>query len=380
LPGENKILFVAGEVSGDIHGAVLIRELKQMNENISFYGIGGDRMKAEGIHLTEHMNNMAFLGFAEVIRHLPHIRRVRKNILDLVKRENIRTAVLIDYPGFNLNIARELDKSGLRIIYYITPQVWAWGKGRIKTIRKLIDKVLVILPFEKEFFDKNGIESEFVGHPLLDRIKEYPYQEREKFLEEYKLDRNKNLLLILPGSREQEVKAIFPESIKAAERLSVEFNLQTVVACSDNIDEKVFFPFSKEFNFTVIKGKAYELLKYSSAGIIKSGTSTLEAGLFELPMVIVYKTNPITYLIGKNLVKLKSIGLVNIIAGEKIVPELIQKDLNAEMIYSEVRKYFTDLSYAEDVRHKLKRLKSLLGERGASLKAASIITGMLKNG
>jgi lipid-A-disaccharide synthase len=232
------------------------------------------------MHITEHINNMAFLGFAEVIKHLPFIGRVKKSILETVKRENIKTAVLIDYPGFNLNIAQKLKELQVRVIYYITPQVWAWGKGRVKQIKELTDKVLVILPFEKEFFEKNGIQAEYVGHPLLDRIRNYEIQEKGEFLKENSLDPAKEILLILPGSREQEVRTIFPESIKAAGRLSEEFNMQIVVACSDNINEEIFKNYRQTQSFSVIKGKTYELFRYAAAGIIKSGTSTLEAALF----------------------------------------------------------------------------------------------------
>jgi lipid-A-disaccharide synthase len=379
LNGEEKILFIAGEVSGDLHGAALIKELKRMNPKLSFYGMGGSRMEAEGMHIIEHINNMAFLGFAEVVKHLPHIRKVKRNILDVVKQENIKTAILIDYPGFNLSIAKKLKELKVSIIYYITPQVWAWGKGRIKNIKELTDKVLVILPFEQEFFEKNGIESVYVGHPLLDRLEDYTFQERNDFFKDNNLDLQKDILLVLPGSREQEVKVIFPESIKAAERISKEFNMQTIVACSDNISEDVFEEYKKNYSFSVVKGRSYELFRYSSAGIIKSGTSTLEAALFELPMVIVYRTNPVTYMIGKNLVSLKNIGLVNIIYGETIVPELIQNDMNQENIYSAVKKIVTDEKYNSTVKGKLRKVKELLGEKGASEKAASEITGMLRN-
>jgi lipid-A-disaccharide synthase len=379
LSKENKILFIAGEVSGDLHGAALISELKKQNSSLIFYGIGGERMKSEGLQLLEHINNMAFLGFVEVVRHLPEIRRIRKAVLDLVKKENIKTAVLIDYPGFNLNLAKGLKKLNVKVIYYITPQVWAWGKGRVKTIRKLIDKVLVILPFEKEFFSRHGIESKFVGHPLVERINNFSFPEKEVFCREHDLNPAKDILVILPGSREHEVSKIFPDAIKAAQKISEEFGLQTVVACSENIEENMFREFSGKYSFTLITGKTYELLKFSRCGIIKSGTSTLEAALLGLPMVIVYRTNPLTYLIGKNLVNLKSIGLVNIISEENIVPELIQNNLNVEKLSTEIKKYLTDEKYTASVKMKLNRLKDLLGSSKASENAAEEILGVMEN-
>jgi lipid-A-disaccharide synthase len=265
------------------------------------------------------------------------------------------------------------------VIYYITPQVWAWGKGRVKTIRKLIDKVLVILPFEKEFFSRHGIESKFVGHPLVERINNFSFPEKEVFCREHDLNPAKDILVILPGSREHEVSKIFPDAIKAAQKISEEFGLQTVVACSENIEENMFREFSGKYSFTLITGKTYELLKFSRCGIIKSGTSTLEAALLGLPMVIVYRTNPLTYLIGKNLVNLKSIGLVNIISEENIVPELIQNNLNVEKLSTEIKKYLTDEKYTASVKMKLNRLKDLLGSSKASENAAEEILGVMEN-
>jgi lipid-A-disaccharide synthase len=376
---EEKILFISGEISGDLHGAALIHELRKINSRFSFFGIGGDQMKSEGMHLTEHIDNMAFMGFVEVIRHIPYINKVKKSILELVKKEDIKTAVLIDYPGFNLNLARKLKELDVKIIYYITPQVWAWGKGRIKAIKELINKVLVILPFEKKFFEKYGIEAEYVGHPLIDRISDYSFQKKEEFFGEYNLNLLKPVLLILPGSRRQEVETIFPECIKAANRIIKEFDMQAAVACSENIEEEFFAKYKKDFRFNVIKGKTYELFKYSEAGIIKSGTSTLEAALFELPMVVVYKTNPLTYLIGKNLVSLRNISLVNIIYGKELVPELIQNNLTSERIYNETRKVITDNRNDKGIIKELREVKKIIGGKGASRKTALIIAGITGN-
>lgn len=374
-----KILFIAGEASGDLHGAALIRELKNSDNNLSFHGIGGDKMRSEGMLLVEHINNMAYLGFVEVIKHLPHINRIKRKLLDLVQNEGINMAVLIDYPGFNLNIAKVLKQLGVKVIYYITPQVWAWGKGRVKKIKERTDKVLVILPFEKEFFGKHGIESEYVGHPLIDRINEHNFPGRDIFCRDNGLDPDKQIIAVLPGSRKQEVLKIFPETIKAADRIRKEFDFQVAVACSDNIEEIMFAPFSGEYNFRLVKGSTYELLKYSYAGLIKSGTSTLEAAMFGLPMVIVYRTSPVTYFIGKKVVKLRNIGLVNIIAGETIVPELIQNNLNERELYNELKKYIEDKKYYNFTKTRLSRVSNRLGDSGASSRAASEIIGVLEN-
>jgi len=380
LAKENKILFVSGEVSGDLHGAALINELRNNESSLAFYGIGGEKMRSEGMILIEHINNMAFLGFVEVIRHLPFIRGVRKKVLNVVREENIRTAVLIDYPGFNLNLAKQLKKMGVKIVYYITPQVWAWGKGRVKTIKDLVDKVLVTLPFEKEFFSEYGIDSVYVGHPLIERINSYSFITKEEFYSENNIDIKKEILALLPGSRGHEVLSIFPEAFKAARKIADEFGMQIVVACPENIDPRLFERFASADEFTVIQNRSYELLKYAKFGIIKSGTSTLEAALLELPMVIVYKTNPLTYFIGRNLVSIKNIGLVNIIAGETIVPELIQNDMNEERIYEEIKKILSDGDKYKAVKKRLNGVKNKLGSSSASRSAAAEISGVMQNG
>jgi lipid-A-disaccharide synthase len=319
---------------------------------------------------------MAFLGFAEVVKHLPFIRRVQKELIQLIKRENIKFAVLIDYPGFNLNFAKKLKGIGVKIIYYISPQIWAWGGGRIKKIKKLVDKMLVVFPFEEELYKKNDVNVELVGHPLIERINEYKFLSREELLNKFNLS-DDEILLVMAGSREHEVNKIFPEVIKAAERIAKEFGLQVIVACSSNIDENIFYNSVRSKEFTVIKGFTYDLMRYSRLGIIKSGTSTLEAGIFGLPMVIVYKTSMLTYLIGKNLIQVDNIGMVNIISGETVVPELIQNDVNEKTIYSECKKILSDKTLYEKIKRKFMLLKEKLGSTGASGKAARIIYSLL---
>lgn len=315
------LMIIAGEVSGDLHGASLIEELMKLDGNLEIYGIGGDRMQTAGMNLIYHINRMAFLGFIEVVKHIPFIKKVQHDLISVIKEKQIKNVVLIDYPGFNLSIAKKLKAMDINIIYYISPQIWAWGAGRIKKIKKLVSKMLVVFPFEEEIYKNAGVDVEFVGHPLPERINNYNFIPKDEFYNKFNLNDEKGILLILPGSRTHEVEKIFPEVIKAAERTADKFNLQVVIACSPNIDEKVFLKLSGRKKYSVIKGYTYELLKYARLGIVKSGTSTLEAGLFGLPMVIVYKTSYLTYLIGKNLIKVDNIGMANIITGEKLVPD-----------------------------------------------------------
>ena len=368
------ILIIAGEASGDLHGSALINELKKIDSSINVFGIGGEKMKNSGMNILYSIDKLAFLGFTEVIKHIPFIKKVQREILRLVKEKEIKNAVLIDYPGFNLSLAKKLKASGLYLFYYISPQIWAWGSGRIKKIRLLINKMIVVFPFEEELYRKNNVNAEFVGHPLLERINEYDLFSKDEFYTKFNLDLTKDILLILPGSRENEITHIFPSAIKAAAKLSNEFNLQTIVACADNIDMNVFKVPGRKTDFKIIKGFNYDLMNLAKIGIIKSGTATLEAGLFSLPMVIIYKTSQLTYLIGKKLIKLDTIGMANIITGEKIVPELIQANANVENIYSECKKILSDLMLYSSIRSRLSLLKEKLGELGASRKAAQIIS------
>ena len=375
------ILVIAGEASGDLHGASLVRELKNLDSSLKIFGIGGNKMKAEGMELIYHIDKMAFLGFVEVIKHLPFIKKVQRDLIAEVKRRKVSEVVLIDYPGFNLSIAKKLKKHEpelkLELIYYITPQVWAWGKGRVYKIRELFKKVLVVFPFEEKFFKEKNVNAEFVGHPLIQEIDNYNFVSRNLLDNKFDLDPAKEILLILPGSRKQEVKSIFPEAVNAASKLADEFDMQIVVACSSNLDEKVFDELTDHKNFKVIKDHTYDLLKHAKFGIVKSGTSTLEAGLLELPMVIIYKTSWLTYTIGKSLVKIKNIGMANIVLDEQVVPELIQKEANAERIYDEAKNILSDEDMLNNIKLRLSRIKKVLGDKNAPKNAAKIIYSLI---
>jgi lipid-A-disaccharide synthase len=370
---EIKILMIAGEVSGDLAGAGLIKELKKLDENIKVFGIGGDKMREAGMELSYHINKMAFLGFTEVVKHIPFIKRVQRELIELVKQNKIEIVVLIDYPGFNLSFAKKLKAYKTQIIYYISPQIWAWGKGRMKTIRTYVDKMIVVFPFEEELYKSNNVNAVFVGHPLLERLESYNYLSKEELEKKFELTAGKDILLIMPGSRKHEIEKIFKPCINAASKLANQFNLQIVVACASNIDKNLFHRFSDQKNFKVISGYTYDLMKISKIGIIKSGTSTLEAAIAGLPMVIVYKTSLPTYLIGRTLVKIKSIGMANIILGEQVVPELIQHRVNESEIIEACNKILSDSSQYQRIKEKLLSVKDKIGSAGASARAAENI-------
>ena len=369
-----KLLIIAGEASGDLHGSALIKELKNFDENIEIFGIGGDKMINAGMKSIFHINAMSFLGFIEIIKHLPFIRKVKKDLIALVKKEDIRNVVLIDYPGFNLSIAKSFNELGLNNIYYISPQIWAWGKGRIKKIKKLINRMIVFFPFEEKLYTSNNVNSDFVGHPLVKTIDEYNFASKKEIIARYDFDKDKDILLLLPGSRKQELDKILPDLLKSADMLNKQFNLQTVIACADNIDEEYFSSYRANSNFSLVKGDTYNLLKNSKFSIVKSGTSTLEAGIIGSPFIVVYKTNYFTYLIGKALIKIKNIALANIVAEQTVVKELIQKDVNPIKIYNTCKEYLDNSDKYTDLKFELSKIKAKLKTEGdPSKKAAEII-------
>ncbi len=374
---KHKLMIITGEVSGDLIGASLIMELNKLDPGLMIFGIGGDKMREQGMNILYHINKMAFLGFTEVVKHLPFIKKVQADLLAVSKKEEIKNVVLIDYPGFNLNIAKKFKKNGMKIIYYISPQLWAWGSGRMKKIKRLVNKMLVVFSFEEKLYKSNNVDVEFVGHPLVDRINEHQFLSKEELFSQFDLDGSKELLLLMPGSRKHEVEKLFPQIIKAAKKLADEFKLQIVIACSSNIDENLFYELSGQSDSKVITGYTYDLMKYAKFGIVKSGTSTLEAGYFALPMIIVYKISGLTYLIVKKLIKVNKIGMVNILLEDNVVPELIQNDVSEENIYASGKKILSDEEYYNSVKVKLNKVKDKLGNEGASARAAKQIYALM---
>ena len=369
-----KLLIIAGEASGDLHGSSLISELLKIDKDIEIYGIGGDKMIKEGMKTIYHINQMSFLGFIEVIKHLPFIKKVKRDIIDFAKKNDIKHTVLIDYPGFNLNLARSLNELKINLIYYISPQIWAWGTHRINKIRKYINRMIVFFPFEQKLYSANNVKTDFVGHPLSIALRDYHFTNFSETVKNYDLDRERDIILLLPGSRMQEVDKILPDLLEAANKIALEYNLQIVVACADNIDPHYFNVFRNVIEFAVVKGGTYNLLKNSKIAIVKSGTSTLEAGLIGTPFIVVYKTNFFTYLIGKALIKIKNIALANIVAEDEIVTELIQNDVNPNRIYNECKSLLEDETLYNELKNKLLKIKNKLAtDDNPSRMAAEIV-------
>jgi len=364
-----QILLIAGEVSGDHHGAALVKELKKLDPEYSFFGIGGDGLKSEGMDILFHIEEMAFLGIGEIIRHLPFIKRVKESLIKKAKNEKPVCAVLIDYPGFNMRMAKALKQLQIPVLYYISPQLWAWGKGRLKNVQKYIDKMLVLFPFEKKFYKDHDIEVEYVGHPLVDK--------HVPFLKESirRIDPQNVSIGLLPGSRKQEVNQLLPKMISSVRQL---FNQNKINRAE--IVKVTHLPNSLYSNMltdvdtfiTIVEKPLNETLPEYDAIIAASGTATLETGYFGVPMLIVYHVNPLTYWLGKLLVKVPFIGLVNIVAEKQVAFELIQKDFTVEAAISHLNKIIEPKENLR-IREELKIVRDKLGQPGASSRAAQFV-------
>ncbi|GAB1443780.1 lipid-A-disaccharide synthase [Ignavibacteriales bacterium] len=368
-----RYLIIAGEASGDLHGSALVKALKVIDPSVELFGIGGDKMEKEGVKLLFHIKQMAFLGFGEVVKHLPYIIKVQKRLLLEARKKKVDAVVLIDYPGFNLNIAKKFKKTGLRVVYYIAPQVWAWGQNRVKKLKERTDIVLSVFPFEEKFFKSKGLNVEFVGNPLAERIFNYSFIPEIEFREKWGLNPNKPILAVLPGSRNHEVELLLKPALEGGRKLVKDFGFQIVVGCADTIDDSLLREIDNGIDYTVIKGYQFEIKKYATLGIVKSGTSTMEAALLDMPSVLIYKTSNLTYQIGKRLIKIGNLGMVNIIAEETIVPELIQDEVTAENIYNKASELLLSPELLKKQTDGFDRIKANLGKHKASETAAKII-------
>ena len=376
--------IIAGEASGDLHGSNLIKELRKLDAAAVIRCWGGDKMEAAGATLVKHYRDLAFMGFIEVIKNL---RTIFRNI-DFCKKDILENKpdvlVLIDYPGFNLRIAKWAKQQGIKIIYYISPQVWAWKENRVKGIKESVDKMLVILPFEKDFYKKWHYEVEYVGHPLVEVIEEFgirnlelPDQNTATTSPNSQLKiPNSGIVALLPGSRQQEILKKLPIMLEVAKYFP---SYQFVVAKAPGLDENFYNELLAPYNnVSTVVNKTYELLAQSKAALVTSGTATLETALFAVPEVICYKGSSISYQIAKRLVKIKYIGLVNLIMDKEVVKELIQDDLTVENLKKELETLLNSKEKQEQLKNDYAALKNLLSQGGhASANAAKSIYNFL---
>jgi lipid-A-disaccharide synthase len=356
-------------------GGLLCEELKKLRPDLRLFGLGGDRMKRSGVEVLYHINRLAFLGFWEIVKHIPFMRSVEESLLRETENYKPDLAILIDYPGFNLRIARKLKSRGIPILYYVSPQVWAWGKKRIPKIKELVDKMIVVFEFEKKLYSREGMEVEWYGHPLLDIVT--PRLEKSDFYKKAGIAEDHRYIGLFPGSRLQEVRRILPVMRDAVEKLSFSgMDPGAIVGGVDGVDESVYRDIvGKEF--PILRNMTYDIMVNGELNLVASGTATLECAILGKPLFVLYKTSALTYLIAKNLVKIPDIGLVNVVAGRRIAPEFVQSSCDADKIAAEISKYFSDRAFRDKIAEDLKGVRSKLGERGASQKAAESILRML---
>lgn len=366
--------IIAGEASGDLHGSNLIKELKKKDAAADIRCWGGDKMEAAGATLVKHYKELAFMGFLEVIKNLRTIFKNIKICKEDILQYKPTAIILIDYPGFNLRIAKWAKDNNIKVIYYISPQVWAWKENRVKLIKNCVDKMLVILPFEKDFYKKWNYEVEYVGHPLVEVVEEF---EKENNVTETNNNQQATIAL-LPGSRQQEILKKLPIMLQVAKHFPA---YQFVVAKAPGLHESFYAELLAPYkNVSSVVNKTYELLVQSKAALVTSGTATLETALFAVPEVICYKGSAFSYQIAKRLIKIKFIGLVNLIMNKEVVKELIQDELTVENLKYELNLLLTDEKKQSKLQEDYTALKSLLSQGGhASANAAkSIYTYLIK--
>ena len=373
-----KIMMVAGEVSGDVHGAGLIRCLGQNNENIDFFGIGGLKMLRENFRPYFMLDTLQTHGLVEVIRHLPRLYQTLWRMRDALKEERPDALILIDYPGFNLKLALYAKQLGIPVIFFNSPQIWAWRKGRLKTIRRVVDKMIVLFPFEEKIYQQASVDVSWVGHPLLDQINNE--NDSETFRKQYGLRNDIPLLAIAPGSRPSEVRRHLPTLLKALKQIQNkvgEINCILPVAESLNFKDVEKDVKLAKVPVTLIPEHFIESIQACDAAVVASGTASLQTGLALKPFAIVYRVAPLTFRIARYLANTKYIGLVNVLAEKEIVPELLQNDFTVSKVTETTVRLLQDKVYRDRMIDELKSIRGKLGESGAYDKAARCIENML---
>jgi lipid-A-disaccharide synthase len=382
MPGESHLrgMIIVGESSGDLYGSELAKSLKELNPDIRLEGIAGPKMRRAGVEPFFFSEDVTAIGFVEVFGKIPFLWGVYQALKKRLSSGKYSFLLLVDFPGFNLFLAKAAKKFGIPVIYYISPQVWAWRRGRVKKIRKRVDKMFVILPFEEEFYRDTGVNAEFVGHPLIGFVK--PSRPKEEMCRQFSLDEKKPVVGLLPGSRKTEIRYMFPHILKAAEMIKKQIpEVQFVLPLAETLDKKLIEEYlgKNELGIRIIKGFTYDTIHISDFLIAVSGTVTLEAGLLGKPMVIMYRGSFVSWILAEMLRRVPFFGLVNLIAGKMIVPELKQYQANPKRIAEISLKALQDTAYRDSVSSELLKVKSVLGEPGVSLRCAQKILDFLEN-
>ena len=367
--------LIAGERSGDLHGSNLIKSLKKRDPDATFRCWGGEYMKEAGAELVVHYNDMAFMGFFEVLLYfrkiLKNLKHCRKDILAY----NPDVVILIDFAGFNLKIASFLKKKNIKSYYYISPKVWAWYTSRAKKIKRIVDRMFVILPFEKAFYSEYDFEVDYVGNPVVDAVKQH--KPDPSFLEDPGILNPDKYVALLPGSRKQELKSILPRLVNLASDFA---DTQFILGGIKSIPQHLYSEIEKIPNITIVYDRTYDVLAFSYAAVVTSGTATLETALWDIPQVVIYRSNSaLSVIIAKMVIKVKFISLVNLIAGREVVRELIQENLTREHLNDEMHKLLNDTTYRDRIYTNYTEIRNILGNEPVSDKAANLMIKYLKN-
>lgn len=380
-----RVLISAGEASGEVYGAKLMEALRREASRrsldlLEFFGVGGELMRAAGCNLVVNAHDIAVVGLAEVVEHLPRIYRRFREVVREAERRRPDVAILIDFPDFNLRLAKELHKRGIPVVYYVSPQLWAWRPSRIELVQKYVRKMLVIFPFEEKFYRERGIAAEFVGHPLADLP--IPEVLREQFAAEYKLDGSREWIALLPGSRHGEVSRIFPTLLEAAQLLGPDYVY--IVPVASTLKQAWLEKFVRNYSGPAIRftRDARAALRHARVAAVASGTSTLEAALIGTPFAMVYRVAPLTWRLGRRLLQVDRFAMVNLIAERDVVSELVQSDFTPERVVAEMRRLLPEGNARQTMSHDFedvrRRLASGEAESGASDRAAAAVFSVLE--
>jgi lipid-A-disaccharide synthase len=376
--GPKRVLIVAGEASGDLHGANLVKAVHRLAPEVRFCGIGGERLKEVDTELLFHNSQLAVVGIVEVLTKLRSILRALGRVKQFLAEERPDLAILIDFPDFNLHVATHLKRRGVPILYYISPQIWAWRGWRIRKIKRLVDRMAVILPFESALYRKEGIEVAFVGHPLLDIVK--PRSRPEDYLSTLGVDKRNRIIGLFPGSRDHEVCRLLPSMLEAARVMVGRLpNLHFLVSVAPGIDRQEVWHQVQDHNLpaSIVDQNPYDAMAVSELLVVASGTATLEAAILNTPMVILYKVSPLTYWIGRTMARVQHIGLVNLVGGRTVAPELIQGSVSPRRIAQEALAILIDRERFSSMKSALLDVKGKLGTPGASERTARLALDMM---
>jgi lipid-A-disaccharide synthase len=379
------ILIVAGEASADRYGARLVKTLRSIHgdDTLRFFGAGGDEMEKAGVELLSHIKDLAHIGPRDALANIAKYHETFRKLTRTALSRSACLAILLDFPEFNLRLAKKMKRAGIKVVYYISPQLWAWRRGRIRIVRDYVDKMLVILPFEEDYYRKRGVQVEFVGHPLLEDFS--PNYDRSGFLLELGLDPEKKTVALLPGSRRKEVDRILPlllqASLQVLDKMPAQFLISTAptveLAQVHGIVDEVLKGSAHAECFRIVRADSRDILAVSDFAFVKSGTSTLEAALVGIPFLITYRISPLSWLFGRLLVRSSYLGLVNLIADEEIVPELYQHRATPQALSQTALEYLGHSQKAAKMRSSLARIRGMLSARCASESAAAAISSCL---